>query len=117
MKCLNDDFQDVFLLPCTRNPSDFELPPNMICIFRSYPWPFVNYIDKNILELFRNTFRGKGLIRNCTYHEGNFEMLGERNSKQSTGSLLMLSKHVDLHQYYRESINLNLLPHTKTITN
>ena len=69
------------------------------------------------MDLFRKTFQGKGLIRNCTYHEGNFEMLGERNSKQTTGNLLMLPKNVDLHQYYRETINLKLLPTAKNIMN
>ena len=44
-------------------------------------------------------------------------MLGERNSKQSTGSLLVLPKKVDQHQYYRESMNLNLLPHAKNVIN
>ena len=69
------------------------------------------------MDLFRKKFQGKGLIRNCTYHEGNFEMLGERNSKQATGNLLMLPKKVDLHQYYRETIDLKLLPAAKNIIN
>ena len=64
-----------------------------------------------MLNLFNLT--RKGLRRSCTNHEGNFEMIGERSSKQSTGSLLVLPKRVDKHQYYREEMNLNLLPHTK----
>mgnify|MGYP003327179317 CR=1 FL=1 len=44
-------------------------------------------------------------------------MIGERNSKQSTGILLVLPKKVDEHQYYRESMNLNLLPHAKYVIN
>ena len=44
-------------------------------------------------------------------------MIGERNSKQSTGSLLVLPKKVNKYQYYRESVNLNLLPHAKSVIN
>ena len=44
-------------------------------------------------------------------------MIGERNSKQSTGSLLVLPKRVDKNQYYREEMNLNLLPHAKNAIN
>ena len=68
-----------------------------------------------MINLFNLTFAGKGLKRSCTHHEGNFEMIGERNSKQSTGSLLILPKMVDRHHYYREEMNLNFLPHTKNI--
>ena len=114
---IDNDFQNVYILTFTKNPSDFELPDDIICIFRSYPWPFMNHFNQKIMDLFRNTFKGKGLIRNCTRHEGNFEMFGERNSKQSTGNLLMLPSNVDLHQYYRESINLNLLPTSRNIVN
>ena len=65
------------------------------------------------MNLFRMTFKGKGLKRNCTHHEGSFEMVGERNSKQSTGSLLILPKKVDEHQYYREGMNLNFPTYKK----
>ena len=69
------------------------------------------------MNLFHLTFPRKGLKRSCTIHEGCFEMIGERNSKQSTGSLLILPKKVNEHQYYRECINLNLLPHARNIIN
>ena len=69
------------------------------------------------MTLFRLTFPGKGLKRNCTHHEGCFEMIGERNSKQSTGSLLELPKKVDKHHFYRENMNLTLLPHAKNVIN
>ena len=108
---------NVYELTCTRKPSDFEFPEHMICIFRSYSWSFINHLDEKVMDLFRKTFQGKGLIRNCTYHEVNFEILGERNSKQSTGNLLMLPKNVDLHQYYRENIDLKLLTAAKNIIN
>lgn len=100
-----------------QNPSDFELPMHLICLLRSYPWPFYNDFNETLMNLFHLTFPGKGLKRNCTQHEGSFEMIGERNSKQSTGSLLVLPKKVDEHQYYRESMNLNLLPHAKNVIN
>ena len=44
-------------------------------------------------------------------------MIGERNSKQSTGSLLVLPKKVDRHHYYRDEMNLNFLPHAKNVIN
>ena len=87
------------MLPCQTNPSDFELPEYLISILRSYPWPFHNELNESMLNLFNLTFPGKGLRRSCTNHEGNFEMIGERNSKQSTGSLLVLPKRVDKYQY------------------
>ena len=114
---INKDMDSVYVMNCSTNPSDFELPIHLVSIFRSYPWPFVNNFDNSIIELFRKTYTGKGLNRNCTYHEGNFEMIGERNSKQSTGSLLMLGKDVDKHQYFRENINLTLVPHARGIMN
>ena len=117
IRLVHDEVENVYLQRCTRNPSDFELPKSLIAIFRSYPWPFCNEFSDDIIKLFSSTFPGKGLKRQCTFHDGNFEMIGERNSKQSTGSLLMLPEMVDKHQYYRETMNLNLLPHTKTLIN
>ena len=69
------------------------------------------------MHQFNLIFTGKGLRRSCTHHEGCFEMIGERNSKKSTGSLLMLPKKVNEHHYYREIMNLNLLPHAKNMIN
>ena len=57
------------------------------------------------------------MIRSSTHHEGNFEMIGERNSRQCTGNLLMLPTKVDKHQYYRENIDLTLLPQARKIIN
>ena len=114
---LDKQFKSLYVLRSIRNPSDFELPLHLICLLRSYPWPFKNELDENFMKLFGLTFTGKGLKRSCTIHEGNFEMIGERNSKQSTGSLLILPKKVDEHQYYRESMNLSLLPHAKNVIN
>ena len=114
---LREDYDGFYVMMFPKNPSDFELPKNLVSIFRSYPWPFHNEIDESMINLFDLTFPGNGLKRSCTSHEGNFEMIGERNSKQSTGSLLVLPKKVDRHQYYREGMNLNLLPHTKNAIN
>ena len=44
-------------------------------------------------------------------------MFGTRRSKQSNGNMLCLQQNVDQHQYYRESMNLALLPETKLIIN
>ena len=117
MKLFKEDFKCLYLLPCTRNPSDFELPIRLICLLRSYPWPFYNELNGTLINLFNKTFPGKGLKRNCTHHEGCFEMIGERNSKQSTSSLLVLPEKVDEHQYFREIMNLNLLPYSKNLIN
>ena len=99
------------------NPSDFDLPKGSVGIFRSYPWPFSNNLKDYYLDICGKTFAGKGLIRNCTNHSGNFEMLGLRRSKQSNGSMLCSQDRVDQHHYYRELINLLLLPEAKRIVN
>ena len=112
-----DHFKSLYVLKCLRNPSDFELPKNLVCLMRSFQWPFLNEFDDKLMNLFRLTFPGKGLKRNCTHHEGYFELIGEINSKQSTGSLIFLPSDVDNHSYYRESINLNLLIHAIGILN
>ena len=62
-------------------------------------------------------FKGKGLIRNSSYHCENFEMMGKRCSKQSTGSMLCLQLDVDKHQYFRETMDLGLLPQVRSIVN
>ena len=67
-KKLHNELKSVYVMNCTTNPSDFELPIHMVSIFRSYPWPFVNKFDDYIIDLFRNTYTGKGLKRKCTYH-------------------------------------------------
>ena len=112
-----EHFKSLYVLKCSRNPSDFELPRHLVCVMRSFQWPFQNELNDTLINLFRLTFPGRGLKRNCTHHEGSFEMIGERNSKQSTGSLLELPKKVDQHQFFRENMNLNLLPHAKTVIN
>ena len=57
----------------------------------------------------------KGLIRNCTDHHGNFEMLGTRCSQQSNGNMLCLQDKVDQHHYYREIMSVLLLKEVKII--
>ena len=97
VKLFEEHFKCLYVLPCTRNPSDFELPMHLICLLRSYPWPFYNKLNGTLINLFNKTFPGKGLKRKCTHYEGCFEMIGERNSKQSTGILLVLPEKVDEH--------------------
>ena len=62
-------------------------------------------------------YTGKGLIGNFTKHSDNFEMIGERTSKQSTGNMLMDFIDVNQHQYYCETTNLFLLHHVKSLFN
>ena len=114
---LHEDINGIYVMKCKRKQSDFELPNNLITIFRSYPWPFVNSFHTGILELFKKTFKGKGLIRSSTHHEGNFEMIGERNSRQCSGNLLMLPTKVDKHQYFQENIDLTLVLQARIIIN
>ena len=44
-------------------------------------------------------------------------MIGERCSKQSTGSMLSLPEDVNKHQYFRENVDLKLLPHARGVIN
>ena len=44
-------------------------------------------------------------------------MIGTRMSKQSTSNMLMGKSQVHIHQYYCETMNLPLLPHTRKIMN
>ena len=90
---------------------------HLVCLLRYYPWPFHNDFNETLMNLFHLTLPGKGLKRNFTHHESCFEIIVKRNSKQSTGSLLVLPKKVNEHQYYREIMNLNLLPHAKSVIN
>ena len=57
------------------------------------------------------------MIRKCTHHKGNFEMIGRRRSKQSSGTMFSLPKNVDNHQYYRQTMNTTLLPYVKSMIN
>ena len=107
----------IYILGSMSNPNDFHLPNNTVAVFRSYPWPLQYKLNDNILNMLNIAFKGKGLIRNSSYHCGNFEMIGKRCSKQSTGSMLCLQLDVDKHQYFRETMDLGLLPQVRSIVN
>ena len=108
---------NVYLFNFNENPSDLDLPDDSVCIFRIYPWPFTNNLQYSHFDMCAKTFKGKGLIRNCTIHQGNFEIFGTRWSKQSNGNMLCLACNVDNHQYYREFSNISLVPIVKSIIN
>ena len=99
------------------HPTDFELPHGVISIFRGYSWPFKHCLNNTLLDLIKQTYKQKGLLRSCTVHSGNFEMIGPRRSFQSNGSLIVHPKYLNLHQYSRESMNTTMLPYAKKITN
>ena len=103
----NNTFKNIY--KC--NINDFNIPKKCMVIFRSYSWPFKNIFSDHVFDLFQQTFKGKGLVRNGVNHEGSFSMYGPRTSKQSNGNLLMHPINVDKHCYFQENMNLTLLPH------
>ena len=96
---------------------DFDLPDNVISIFRGYKWPYKNCLKEKHYDLLKITYKNKGMIRKCTHHKGNFEMIGRRRSKQSSGTMFSLPKNVDNHQYYRQTMNTTLLTYVKSMVN
>ena len=114
---LNEQLDSVYSVNFATNPSDFELPNGYVTMFRGYPWPYQKSFPDIVYDVMSKTYTTKGLIRHRTHHRGNFEMIGKRMSKQSTSNMLMGKSQVDSHQYYRETMNLLLLPHTKRIMN
>ena len=62
-------------------------------------------------------FTNKVLIRHCTTHNGNFEIIGPRHSFQSSGSLISDPDYVAKHQYYRSSMDSKILPYVKSNVN
>ena len=111
------DIENIMMTHTDQSCIDFELNYNLISLFRGYLWPFEKVLNNMHLQLLQDTFPKKGLLRKCTQHNGNFEMIGKRRSKQSTGTMFSLQENVHEHQYYRESMNVNLLPYVKSIIN
>ena len=108
---------DVFEMELVNKTTDFELPDGLTSVFRCYKWPFLNCMEDVHYTLFNKTYKNKGLIRHCTNHFGNFEMIGTRRSYQSNGSMTVDPRYVMDHQYYRKSMNSSLLPYVKSIIN
>ena len=82
----NIGIPNIYAVSCKSSPYDFEIDQGLICIFRGYEWPFEQKLTHQHHDLITKTYRKQGLIRNCTHHYGNFEMIGRRRSKQSTGT-------------------------------
>ena len=108
---------NIFMMSYEKSLHDFELLKGTISIFRGYNWPFLKSMKTHHYEILSQTYRNKGLIRKCTEHQGNFEMIGKRRSKQSNGTMFCHPKNVDKHQYYRESMNSFLLPYVRSMVN
>lgn len=117
MKAVIESCKDVYEVDLESNTNDFDLPKGLTSVFRGYQWPFVNCVQDIHFDMLKKTFTKKGLVRHCTTHYGNFEMIGTRRLYQSNGSLIVDPDYVIDHQYYRDSMNLNLLPYVKSIVN
>ena len=104
-------------MSCNSSPYDFELNQGLICIFRGYEWPFEQKITQHHHDLFTKIYTKKRLIRKCTHHYRNFEMIGRRCSKQSTGTTFCETQNGNLHQYFRNSMNTSLLPYVRSMIN
>lgn len=116
-KEVNENIDGLHVMTYENNPNDFELTEKTISVFRGYIWPFKNKLQHDHYEACSKTFTSKGLVRNCTTHNGNFEMIGPRKSKQSTGSLISLPEDVNKHQYNRATMNSSMLPLIKGLLN
>ena len=93
----NQELILVYVFDLSINSSDFEFLDDLITLFRAYPWSYKNSLSEKLFDLMSKTYTGKDLIRNCTKHSGNFEMIGVRTSRQSTCNMLMKSTEVDQH--------------------
>ena len=96
---------------------DYDLPADIVSIFRCYRWPFENSLEDDILEVMQQTFTRKGLVRKCTEHCGNFEMIGVRRSCQSNGSLIIDPDYIKKHQYFRTTMNRSFLAYVQSYIN
>ncbi len=106
----------IFEVQLSRNMDDNFLGFRGCCsVFRGYQWPFVTEIHDDVYELFSKTYKRKGLIRSSVPHQGNFEMVGRRTSKQSTGSMVAID--TSQHEYFRDSMDSSLLPLLRGIIN
>ena len=111
-----DKSAGIYKVEMRQNKRDIDIAGGII-LFRGFQWPYKKILDKNSFELFSKTFKGKGLVRHCTSHQGNFEFIGVRKSNQSSGSLSATTSRTCYHQYSRESMDLTLLPLLKGILN
>ena len=111
-----DKSAGIYKVEMRQNKRDIDIAGGII-LFRGFQWPYKKILDKNSFELFSKTFKGKGLVRHCTSHQGNFEFIGVRKSNQSSGSLSATASRTCYHQYSRESMDLTLLPLLKGILN
>ena len=114
---ISDCGENIYSMALQSLPTDFDLPRGTVSIFRGYSWPFINCVKETYFDLMQRTYQSKGLVRHCTKHYGNFEMIGERRSYQSNGSLIVDPEYVMEHQYYRETMDSSLLPYVKIIIN
>ena len=112
---INGLCSDIYKMELYKHNKDFDLPSNLVSIFRGYVWPFKKFLNDSHFELMRDTFKNKGLVRHCCIHYGNFEMIGKRRSFQSNGFLIVDLQNVIDHQYYRDTMNENTLPYVKSI--
>ena len=103
----NVELTPVYIFDLLTNPSDFQLPDDLITMLRAYPWSQKNLLPRNLFDLISKTYTGKGLTRNYTKHSGNFERIWDRTSKQITCNMFMNSTEADQHQYYDDVMNLS----------
>ena len=111
-----DKSAGIYKVEMHQNKRDIDIADGIV-LFRGFQWPFEKILDKHCFELFSKTFKGKGLVRHCTSHQGNFEFIGVRKSNQSSGSLSTTASRSCYHQYSRESMDLTVLPLLKGILN
>ena len=67
----------VYVFDTLTNLFDFELQYDLIIMFRVYPWSYKNSLLEKLFDLMSQKYTGKRLIRNCTNHSGNLEIIGE----------------------------------------
>lgn len=88
-----------------------------VVIFRGYPWPYKPVLDEKVHKILDEAYPGSGLKRHRTSHLGKFEFIGKRNSNQSSGTLCARPGNTVNHQYFRQSMNVSLLPLARSIGN
>ena len=65
----------------------------------------------------KQVYSTKGMLRKCTTHKGDFEMIGKRITGQASGSLYCAADNSVNHTYHRKDMGKSLIPQLRSIIN
>ena len=115
--CRTKNWNQLTFLICQKKNFWFWTFQRFNCYVQGLSMAIQEFSSDKFFEWTSKTYTIKGLIRNCTKHSGNHEMIWKRTSKQSILKMLIKSSKVDQHQYYYDLMNIFLLHYIKKILN